>query len=316
MTRLPTTVLLLGRAPRGRGRKHKTTPLPPPRLADVAPVPPKAPTRKRGEEGTERMVQALTELLRRAQAPQAPRSRACAPSTPRRSRGRPPGRPAGPCRKKQQAVVVAEAAVTIPKPEPPPPVVPVKNRTGSWRCKEGPGPGPGAPKRGGQPGRGGRGGRGRGRGGLPLMIKFVSKAKKVKMGQLSQGLESGQGHGQPGESWQDAPQRRDGDEQEGSPCWKKPEQKLEEEGEEREKKDEEDKDKQEEEEETKRAVAEEDVMLAKGKDEAELPSPPLTPPVPSPPPPLPPASPSPLPPAPWLPVDHNDSFYDDNGLNL
>lgn len=190
LTHLPTTVLLLGRAPRGRGRKHKATPLPPPRLADVAPVPPKAPTRKRGEEGTERMVQALTELLRRAQAPQAPRSRACEPSTPRRSRGRPPGRPAGPCRKKQQAVVVAEAAVTIPKPEPPPPVVPVKNRTGSWKCKEGPGPGPGTPKRGGQPGRGGRGGRGRGRGGLPLMIKFVSKAKKVKMGQLSQGPEA------------------------------------------------------------------------------------------------------------------------------
>lgn len=208
-----------GRAPRGRGRKHKTTPLPP-RLADVAPAPPKAPTRKKGEEGTERMVQALTELLRRARAPQPPRSRARArePSTPRRSRGRPPGRPAGPCRKKQQAVVVAEAAVTIPKPEPPPPVVPVQHKAGSWKCKEGPGPGPGTPKRGGQPGRGGRGGRGRGRGGLPLMIKFVSKAKKVKMGQLSQGLESGQGRGQRGESWQDAPQRRDGDEQERGPC--------------------------------------------------------------------------------------------------
>ena len=136
-------------------------------------------TRKRGEEGTERMVQALTELLRRAQAPPAPRSRACESSTPRRSRGRPPGRPAGPCRKKQQAVVVAEAAVTIPKPEPPPPVVPVKHRTGSWKCKEGPGPGPGTPKRGGQSGRGGRGGRGRGRGRLPLVIKFVSSERKL-----------------------------------------------------------------------------------------------------------------------------------------
>ncbi|XP_021022216.1 histone-lysine N-methyltransferase 2B isoform X2 [Mus caroli] len=296
-----------GRAPRGRGRKHKTTPLPP-RLADVTPVPPKAPTRKRGEEGTERMVQALTELLRRSQAPQPSRSRARArePSTPRRSRGRPPGRPAGPCRKKQQAVVLAEAAVTIPKPEPPPPVVPVKNKAGSWKCKEGPGPGPGTPKRGGQPGRGGRGGRGRGRGGLPLMIKFVSKAKKVKMGQLSQELESGQGHGQRGESWQDAPQRRDGDEPERGSCRKKQEQKLEEEeeeeeekeGEEKEEKDDnEDNNKQQEEEETERAVAEEEVMLAKEKEEAKLPSPPLTPPVPSPPPPLPPPSTSPPPPA-------------------
>ncbi|XP_006540471.1 histone-lysine N-methyltransferase 2B isoform X1 [Mus musculus] len=299
-----------GRAPRGRGRKHKTTPLPP-RLADVTPVPPKAPTRKRGEEGTERMVQALTELLRRSQAPQPPRSRARArePSTPRRSRGRPPGRPAGPCRKKQQAVVLAEAAVTIPKPEPPPPVVPVKNKAGSWKCKEGPGPGPGTPKRGGQPGRGGRGGRGRGRGGLPLMIKFVSKAKKVKMGQLSQELESGQGHGQRGESWQDAPQRKDGDEPERGSCRKKQEQKLEEEeeeeekeGEEKEEKDDnEDNNKQEEEEETERAVAEEEAMLAKEKEEAKLPSPPLTPPVPSPPPPLPPPSTSPPPPASPLP---------------
>lgn len=203
LTHLPTPILLLGRAPRGRGRKHKTTPIAPPRLADVAPTPPKTPARKRGEEGTERMVQALTELLRRAQAPPAPRGRTCEPSTPRRSRGRPPGRPAGPCRKKQQAVVVAEAAVTIPKPEPPPPVVPVKHRTGSWKCKEGPGPGPGTPKRGGQAGRGGRGGRGRGRGGLPLVIKFVSKAKKVKMGQLSLGVESGQGQDQREESWQD-----------------------------------------------------------------------------------------------------------------
>uniref|UniRef100_A0A8C6GJ69 Histone-lysine N-methyltransferase n=1 Tax=Mus spicilegus TaxID=10103 RepID=A0A8C6GJ69_MUSSI len=298
-----------GRAPRGRGRKHKTTPLPP-RLADVTPVPPKAPTRKRGEEGTERMVQALTELLRRSQAPQPPRSRARArePSTPRRSRGRPPGRPAGPCRKKQQAVVLAEAAVTIPKPEPPPPVVPVKNKAGSWKCKEGPGPGPGTPKRGGQPGRGGRGGRGRGRGGLPLMIKFVSKAKKVKMGQLSQELESGQGHGQRGESWQDAPQRKDGDEPERGSCRKKQEQKLEEEeeeekeGEEKEEKDDnEDNNKQEEEEETEKAVAEEEAMLAKEKEEAKLPSPPLTPPVPSPPPPLPPPSTSPPPPASPLP---------------
>lgn len=304
MTHLPTTVLLLGRAPRGRGRKHKTTPLPP-RLADVAPAPPKAPTRKKGEEGTERMVQALTELLRRARAPQPPRSRARArePSTPRRSRGRPPGRPAGPCRKKQQAVVVAEAAVTIPKSEPPPPVVPVQHKAGSWKCKEGPGPGPGTPKRGGQPGRGGRGGRGRGRGGLPLMIKFVSKAKKVKMGQLSQGLESGQGRGQRGESWQDAPQRRDGDEQERGPCRKKQEQKLEEEGEEKGEKedDSEDNSKQQEEEDTERAVAEEEVMLAKEKEEAKLPSPPLTPPVPSPPPPLPPPSTSPPPASPLPP---------------
>ncbi|XP_041509565.1 histone-lysine N-methyltransferase 2B isoform X2 [Microtus oregoni] len=287
-----------GRAPRGRGRKHKTTPLPPPRLADVAPGPPKTSSRKRGEEGTERMVQALTELLRRAQAPQAPRSRACEPSTPRRSRGRPPGRPAGPCRKKQQAVVIAEAAVTIPKPEPPPPVVPVKNRTGSWKCKEGPGPGPGTPKRGGQPGRGGRGGRGRGRGGLPLMIKFVSKAKKVKIGQLSQGLESGQGRSQHGESWQDTPQRRDEDEQEGDSCWKKPEQKLEEEGEEKEEKEDNTEIK---EEETETAVTEEEVMLVKEKEEAKLPSPPLTPPVPSPPPPLPPPSVSPPPTSPLPP---------------
>ncbi|XP_048647217.1 histone-lysine N-methyltransferase 2B [Marmota marmota marmota] len=264
-----------GRAPRGRGRKHKTTLLPPPRLSDVTPTPPKTPARKRGEEGTERMVQALTELLRRAQAPPAPRSRACEPSTPRRSRGRPPGRPAGPCRKKQQAVVVAEAAVTIPKPEPPPPVVPVKHRTGSWKCKEGPGPGPGTPKRGGQTGRGGRGGRGRGRGGLPLVIKFVSKAKKVKMGQLSLGLESGQGQGRHGESWQDAPPRRVESGQGGGPCCKKQEQKLEEEGEE---KKEEEKDEEEEEKEEK-AEAEEEVMLAEEKEE-----PPAPPPAPSPPP--------------------------------
>lgn len=70
------------------------------------------------------------------------------------------------------------------------------------------------------------------------MIKFVSKAKRVKMGQLSQGLESGQGHGQHGESWQDAPQRRDGDEEERGSCRKKQEQKLEEEGEEKEEKEE------------------------------------------------------------------------------
>uniref|UniRef100_G3RKX1 Histone-lysine N-methyltransferase 2B n=1 Tax=Gorilla gorilla gorilla TaxID=9595 RepID=G3RKX1_GORGO len=283
-----------GRAPRGRGRKHKTTPLPPPRLADVAPTPPKTPARKRGEEGTERMVQALTELLRRAQAPQAPRSRACEPSTPRRSRGRPPGRPAGPCRRKQQAVVVAEAAVTIPKPEPPPPVVPVKHQTGSWKCKEGPGPGPGTPRRGGQSSRGGRGSRGRGRGGgLPFVIKFVSRAKKVKMGQLSLGLESGQGQGQHEESWQDAPQRRVGSGQGGSPCWKKQEQKLDDE--EEEKKEEEEKDKEEGEEKEERAVAEE-MMPAAEKEEAKLPPPPLTPPAPSPPPPLPPPSTSPPPP--------------------
>nr|XP_036877488.1 histone-lysine N-methyltransferase 2B isoform X3 [Manis javanica] len=277
-----------GRAPRGRGRKHKTTPIPPPRLADVAPTPSKTPARKRGEEGTERMVQALTELLRRAQAPPAPRSRACEPSTPRRSRGRPPGRPAGPCRKKQQAIVVAEAAVTIPKSEPPPPVVPVKHRTGSWKCKEGPGPGPGTPKRGGQSGRGGRGGRGRGRGGLPIMIKFVSKAKRVKMGQLSLGFESGQGQEQHEESWQDASQGRVGSGQGEGPCWRK-EQKLEEEGEEEE---EEEKDKEEEDEEKQeKAVAEEETMLAEEKEETKLPSPPLTPPGP-----LPPLTPSPPPP--------------------
>ncbi|KAL4697800.1 hypothetical protein H8957_001255 [Semnopithecus entellus] len=282
-----------GRAPRGRGRKHKTTPLPPPRLADVAPTPPKTPARKRGEEGTERMVQALTELLRRAQAPPAPRSRACEPSTPRRSRGRPPGRPAGPCRRKQQAVVMAEAAVTIPKPEPPPPVVPVKHQTGSWKCKEGPGPGPGTPKRGGQSSRGGRGGRGRGRGGgLPFVIKFVSRAKRVKMGQLSLGLESGQGQGQHEETWQDAPQRRFGSGQGGSPCWKKQEQKLDDEGEE--KKEEKEKDEEGEEKE-ERAVAEE-MMPAAEKEETKLPPPPLTPPAPSPPPPLPPPSTSPPPP--------------------
>uniref|UniRef100_A0A8C8YHN3 Histone-lysine N-methyltransferase 2B n=1 Tax=Prolemur simus TaxID=1328070 RepID=A0A8C8YHN3_PROSS len=237
-----------GRAPRGRGRKHKTTPLPPPRLADVAPTPPKTPARKRGEEGTERMVQALTELLRRAQ--------------------------------KQQAVVVAEAAVTIPKPEPPPPVVPVKHRTGSWKCKEGPGPGPGTPKRGGQSGRGGRGGRGRGRGGLPLVNKVVLKAKKVKMEQLSLGLESGQGQGQHGENWQDAPQRRVGSGQGGGPCWKKQEEKLEEEGEEKKEEEEEEEIKKEDEEEgeekEERAVAREEMMLAKEKEEAKLPSPPLT----------------------------------------
>ncbi|XP_021532247.2 histone-lysine N-methyltransferase 2B isoform X1 [Aotus nancymaae] len=282
-----------GRAPRGRGRKHKTTPLPPPRLADVAPTPPKTPARKRGEEGTERMVQALTELLRRAQAPPAPRSRTCEPSTPRRSRGRPPGRPAGPCRRKQQAVMLAEAAVTIPKPEPPPPVVPVKHQTGSWKCKEGPGPGPGTPKRGGQSGRGGRGGRGRGRGGLPFVIKFVSRAKKVKMGQLSLGLESGQGQGQHEESWQNAPQRRVGSGQGGSPCWKKQEQKLDDEKEEKkeEEKDEEGKEKEE------RAVAEE-MMPAMDKEEAKLPPPP---PAPSPPPPLPPPLISSLPPPPLCP---------------
>ncbi|XP_064345327.1 histone-lysine N-methyltransferase 2B isoform X1 [Camelus dromedarius] len=277
-----------GRAPRGRGRKHKTTPLPPPRLADVAPTPPKTPARKRGEEGTERMVQALTELLRRAQAPPAPRSRACESSTPRRSRGRPPGRPAGPCRKKQQAIVVAEAAVTIPKPEPPPPVVPVKHRTGSWKCKEGPGPGPGTFKRGGQSGRGGRGGRGRGRGGLPLVIKFVSKAKKMKMGQLSLGLESGQGQDQHEESWQDAPQGKVGSGQGEDPCWKK-EQKLEDEGEE----EKEEKDKEEEEEKEESTVAKEEMVLAEEKEEAKLPSPPLTPPAPPPPPSLPPPSTSP-----------------------
>ncbi|XP_064436789.1 histone-lysine N-methyltransferase 2B isoform X6 [Mirounga angustirostris] len=281
-----------GRAPRGRGRKHKMTPIPPPRLADVAPTPPKTPARKRGEEGTERMVQALTELLRRAQAPPAPRSRACEPSTPRRSRGRPPGRPAGPCRKKQQAVVVAEAAVTIPKPEPPPPVVPVKHRTGSWKCKEGPGPGPGTPKRGGQSGRGGRGGRGRGRGGLPLVIKFVSKAKKVKMGQLSLGLESGQGQDQHEESWQGAPQGRVGSGQGEGPCWRK-EQKLEEEGE---KETEKEKDKEEREEEVERAGPEEGMTLAEEKEEAKLPSPPSTPPAPAAPPPPPPPPPSPPPP--------------------
>ncbi|KAB0394186.1 hypothetical protein E2I00_015252, partial [Balaenoptera physalus] len=104
-----------GRAPRGRGRKHKTTPLPPPRLADVAPTPPKTPARKRGEEGTERMVQALTELLRRAQAPPAPRSRACESSTPRQGQDQheeswqdaPQGRVGsgqgeGPCWRKEQ----------------------------------------------------------------------------------------------------------------------------------------------------------------------------------------------------------------------
>lgn len=140
------------------------------------------------------------------------------------------------------------------------------------------------------------------------MIKFVSKAKKVKMGQLSQELESGQGHGQRGESWQDAPQRKDGDEPERGSCRKKQEQKLEEEeeeekeGEEKEEKDDnEDNNKQEEEEETERAVAEEEAMLAKEKEEAKLPSPPLTPPVPSPPPPLPPPSTSPPPPASPLP---------------
>lgn len=294
LTHLPTPILLLGRAPRGRGRKHKMTPIPPPRLADVAPTPPKTPARKRGEEGTERMVQALTELLRRAQAPPAPRSRACEPSTPRRSRGRPPGRPAGPCRKKQQAVVVAEAAVTIPKPEPPPPVVPVKHRTGSWKCKEGPGPGPGTPKRGGQSGRGGRGGRGRGRGGLPLVIKFVSKAKKVKMGQLSLGLESGQGQDQHEESWQDAPQGRVGSGSGEGPCWRK-ELKLEEEGE---KEREEEKNKEEKEERVERAGPEEEMMLAEEKEEAKLPSPPSTPPAPPPPPPPPPSPPPPPPPPP------------------
>nr|XP_021532246.1 histone-lysine N-methyltransferase 2B isoform X1 [Aotus nancymaae] len=239
------------------------------------------------------MVQALTELLRRAQAPPAPRSRTCEPSTPRRSRGRPPGRPAGPCRRKQQAVMLAEAAVTIPKPEPPPPVVPVKHQTGSWKCKEGPGPGPGTPKRGGQSGRGGRGGRGRGRGGLPFVIKFVSRAKKVKMGQLSLGLESGQGQGQHEESWQNAPQRRVGSGQGGSPCWKKQEQKLDDEKEEKkeEEKDEEGKEKEE------RAVAEE-MMPAMDKEEAKLPPPP---PAPSPPPPLPPALISSLPPPPLCP---------------
>lgn len=238
------------------------------------------------------MVQALTELLRRAQAPPAPRSRACEPSTPRRSRGRPPGRPAGPCRKKQQAVVVAEAAVTIPKPEPPPPVVPIKHRTGSWKCKEGPGPGPGTPKRGGQSGRGGRGGRGRGRGGLPLVIKFVSKAKKVKMGQLSLGLESGQGQDQHEESWQGAPQGRVGSGQGEGPCWRK-EQKLEEEGE---KKTEKEKDKEEREEKVERAGPEEGMTLAEEKEEAKLPSPPSTPPAPAAPPPPPPPPPSPPPP--------------------
>ncbi|XP_057349130.1 histone-lysine N-methyltransferase 2B isoform X3 [Manis pentadactyla] len=288
-----------GRAPRGRGRKHKTTPIPPPRLADVAPTPSKTPARKRGEEGTERMVQALTELLRRAQAPPAPRSRACEPSTPRRSRGRPPGRPAGPCRKKQQAIVVAEAAVTIPKSEPPPPVVPVKHRTGSWKCKEGPGPGPGTPKRGGQSGRGGRGGRGRGRGGLPIMIKFVSKAKRVKMEQLSLGFESGQGQEQHEESWQDASQGRVGSGQGEGPCWRK-EQKLEEEGEEEE---EEEKDKEEEDEEKQeKAVAKEETMLAEEKQETKLPSPPLTPPGPPPPlTPSPPPPPSTSPPPPLCP---------------
>lgn len=237
------------------------------------------------------MVQALTELLRRAQAPPAPRSRACEPSTPRRSRGRPPGRPAGPCRKKQQAVMVAEAAVTIPKSEPPPPMVPVKHRTGSWKCKEGPGPGPGTPKCGGQSGRGGRGGRGRGRGGLPLVIKFVSKAKRVKMGRLSLGLESGQGQDQHEESWQDAPQGRVESGQGEGPCWRK-EQKLEEEGEV-------EKDKEEGEEKEERALTEEEMMLAEEKEEAKLPSPPLTPPAPPPPPPLP--SPSTSPPSPLCP---------------
>ncbi|XP_027473425.1 histone-lysine N-methyltransferase 2B isoform X4 [Zalophus californianus] len=284
------------------------TPIPPPRLADVAPTPPKTPARKRGEEGTERMVQALTELLRRAQAPPAPRSRACEPSTPRRSRGRPPGRPAGPCRKKQQAVVVAEAAVTIPKPEPPPPVVPVKHRTGSWKCKEGPGPGPGTPKRGGQSGRGGRGGRGRGRGGLPLVIKFVSKAKKVKMGQLSLGLESGQGQDQHEESWQGAPQGRVGSGQGEGPCWRK-EQKLEEEGE---KETEEEKDKEEREETVERAGPAEGVMPAEEKEDAKLPSPPSTPPAPAapaapPPPPPPPPSPPPPPPPPLPPPSTSPS---------
>uniref|UniRef100_A0A8C5XWX1 Histone-lysine N-methyltransferase 2B n=1 Tax=Microcebus murinus TaxID=30608 RepID=A0A8C5XWX1_MICMU len=243
------------------------------------------------------MVQALTELLRRAQAPPPPRSWACEPSTPRRSRGRPPGRPAGPCRKKQQAVVVAEAAVTIPKPEPPPPVVPVKHRTGSWKCKEGPGPGPGTPKRGGQSGRGGRGGRGRGRGGLPLVNKVVLKAKKVKMEQLSLGLESGQGQGRHGESWQDAPQRRVGSGQGGGPCWKKQEVKLEEEGEEKKEEEEEEKKEDKEGEEKEgRDIAKEEMMLAKEKEEAKLPSPPLTSPAPSPPPPLSPPSTSPPPP--------------------
>ncbi|XP_004463182.2 histone-lysine N-methyltransferase 2B isoform X1 [Dasypus novemcinctus] len=292
-----------GRAPRGRGRKHKTTPLPPTRLADVAPTPPKTPARKRGEEGTERMVQALTELLRRAQEPPAPRSRACEPSTPRRSRGRPPGRPAGPCRKKPPTVVVAEAAVTIPKPEPLPPVVPIKHRTGSWKCKEGPGPGPGTPKRGGQSGRGGRGGRGRGRGGLPFVIKFVSKAKKVKMGQLSLGPESIQGQGHHGESWQDAPQGRIGSGQGGGPCWKKQEQKLEEEEGEKEK---EEKNKESGEEKEK-VVGVEETVLVKEKEEAKLPSPPPTPPAPlasppSPPSPPPSASPFPLPCPPPPPV--------------
>lgn len=228
------------------------------------------------------MVQALTELLRRAQAPPAPRNRACEPSTPRRSRGRPPGRPAGPCRKKQQAIMVAEAAVTIPKPEPSPPVVPVKHRTGSWKYKEGPGLGPGTPKRGGQSGRGGRGGRGRGRGGHPLVIKFVSKAKRVKMGRLSLGLESGQGQDRREESWQDAHQGKIESGQGDSPCWNK-EQKLEEEGEE----EKEEKDKEEGKEKEERAVAEEEMMLAEDKEESKLPSPPLTPPTPPPPPPLP-----------------------------
>ena len=63
------------------------------------------------------------------------------------------------------------------------------------------------------------------------MIKFVSKAKKMKMGQLSLGLESGQGQDQHEESWQDAPQGRIGSGQGEGPCWRK-EQKLEEEGEE------------------------------------------------------------------------------------
>ncbi|XP_058531187.1 histone-lysine N-methyltransferase 2B isoform X1 [Ochotona princeps] len=284
-----------GRAPRGRGRKHKTAPLPALRLADVTPNPPKPPARKRGEEGTERMVQALTELLRRAQAPPPPRSQACEPATPRRSRGRPPGRPAGPCRKKHQAVVVAEAAVTIPKPEPTPPVVPIKHRTGTWKCKEGPGPGPGTPKRGGQSGRGGRGGRGRGRGGLPLVIKFVSKAKRVKMGQLSLGVESGQGQGQHGGSWQDAPRGVGSGQKRGS-CCKNREQKLEE-GEEVK----EENVKEEGEEKEERAVAEEEVMLAK--EEGDLPLAPLTPPAPPPSPPFPPPSVSPAPPcAPPPPV--------------
>ena len=84
------------------------------------------------------------------------------------------------------------------------------------------------------------------------MIKFVSKAKKMKMGQLSLGLESGQGQDQHEESWQDAPQGRIGSGQGEGPCWRK-EQKLEEEGEE---------ETEEEAEEEERAVAEEAMVLA------------------------------------------------------